>query len=61
MCAKLAELAPFGYFYEGLLEFASAELSKSSLKVLREDDNAFRKNLYLIGSRKVWPTFQHVA
>jgi hypothetical protein len=52
MCAELAELASFEYFYEGLLEFARAKLSKSSLKALREDDNAFRKSLYLLGSRR---------
>lgn len=52
MCAELGELVPFEYFYEGLLEVASANLSKSLLKALREDDNAFRKSLYLLGSRR---------
>ena len=54
VCAELAELADFQYFYEGLIRFASAKarLSKSLADRIRNDERAFQRSIYLLGNRR---------
>jgi hypothetical protein len=54
VCNELADIARFEYFYEGLLEFASAKsmLTDQFIEHLKRDGDAFRKSLYLLGNKR---------